>query len=60
MAAAGRIDQALFSLCFGHDGGYMTFGDYDKSRHLARAPVHEFSFERAGQFKIRMRGLGVS
>jgi hypothetical protein len=56
----GRISKNLFSLCFGHDGGYMTLGDYDTSRHLPVSKVETFDYDGSfGQFKIMMRGISV-
>lgn len=30
----GRIKSLVFSICLGHNGGEMTFGDWNKFRHL--------------------------
>ena len=30
----GRIKSLVFSICLGHNGGEMTFGDWNKYRHL--------------------------
>ena len=59
-AKQGRISKNLFSLCFGHNGGYLTLGEYDTTRHLPGTPVETFKFDRrAGQYRISMLKIKV-
>ena len=56
----GRITKNLFSLCFGHEGGYLTLGDYDTSRHLKAHQIEEISFDRStGQYKLDLLSIFV-
>lgn len=55
-----RAGMELFSLCYGHDGGYMTIGGYNKSKHLEGAPIESFKFDSShGQYKIIMKSIHV-
>lgn len=57
----GRIKDNLYSLCYGHDGGYMSLGNYDSSRHLPESMIETFTFDRSfGQFKIVLSQIKVN
>jgi len=59
-AAQGRANRNVFSLCFGHDGGYMTIGEYDDRLHHPDAKVEVFHFDKTqGQYKIKLNRLKV-
>lgn len=56
----GRLDSGVFSLCFGHDGGYMTMGGYDRSKHSSEAREEVFKFYAdQGQFRIVLNSVTV-
>lgn len=56
----GRINKNLFSLCFGHNGGFFTIGDYDTSIQFPESKVETFKFyPNAGQYKIPMIKIQV-
>lgn len=56
-----RAANAAFSLCFGHNGGYFTLGNYNKTHHLAGAAPEELRYDRSqGQFKVTLLSLYVA
>lgn len=56
----GRLDSGLFSLCFGHDGGYMTLGGYDRNKHLPEAREEVFKYyPDQGQYRIVLNSVSV-
>jgi hypothetical protein len=36
MYEAGLVDERIFSLCLGKNGGYVQIGGYDGTGHLVR------------------------
>jgi len=55
-----RVSSPVFSLCFGHDGGYLTVGQFDPSRHHPRAKEEVFDFDGSqGQYKIALKKVSV-
>ena len=42
-ASQGRSSSELYSLCYGLDGGYLSIGGYDTSRHLNGSQTETFS-----------------
>ena len=35
---AGKVENHMFALCLGHDGGHFTIGNFDESIHLNESP----------------------
>ncbi len=59
-AKEGRVSHNLFSLCYGHDGGYLTIGPYDESRHVNGTTIETFTFDGSqGQYKITLNKIKV-
>ena len=60
MYSEGRISSDVFSLCFGHDGGYITLGEYDRSKHHPNASEQVFHFDGSqGQYKIELKSNNI-
>lgn len=56
----GRIVDSKFALCFGQDGGYMSLGGYDASKHLPEAKPEVFKFySDGGQYRIVLNSVNV-
>lgn len=56
----GRIVESKFALCFGHNGGYMTLGGYNTSKHLPEAKEEVFKFyPDQGQYRIILNSVNV-
>lgn len=55
-----RLPHPAFSLCFGHDGGYLTLGKYNASRHLEGAQPEQLRFDRSqGQYRVTLLSIFV-
>lgn len=60
MHHGARVSSPVFSLCFGHDGGYLTVGQFDRARHHPQAKEEVFDFDGSqGQYKITMKKISV-
>jgi Eukaryotic aspartyl protease len=55
-----RLAEGIFSLCFGHDGGYMTLGGYNRTKHFPEAQEEIFKYyPDNGQYRIVLNSVNV-
>jgi hypothetical protein len=60
MHGESRVTSPVFSLCYGHDGGYLTVGQFDRTRHHQQAKEEVFDFDGSqGQYKISLKKISV-
>lgn len=63
-----RIPEKVFSICFGHNGGQMTFGDWNSDLHFNKTDPKRFntihtkdlgSYPWASQYRVPVYGVDV-
>lgn len=56
----GRLQNGNFTLCFGHDGGYIGLGGYNTELHLSKFKTQVFKFNPSqDQYKITLDSIWV-
>jgi hypothetical protein len=59
MMEAGIINQKMFTLCLGKNGGVFGIGGYNKDSHLE--PVKWFAMAEAGaNYKFKLSGISMN
>ena len=59
MKEAGVIDEEIFALCLGKNGGRFTVGGYDESLALPGHEMQWFKVPLGGYYKVPLDGIHV-
>lgn len=59
LISSGQISRNQFSVCFGDDGGVMTFGGFNKDMHIPGEKVQTFEWKKMSNYEIEIPGIYV-